>query len=346
MKLYVPICILFLPFVFLISCKDSNHTTVLKENGKAEISTIVTSFGPKGMVRNIRQDKNGNILIASFQGIFRYNGKSFTNLTSNIKSPSFWDVLEDKKGNLWFASRDSGVYYYKQKSFKYYTTKDGLASNQVTSIYEDKAGNIWFATGGGASRYDGKTFRNFTTKNGLSSNSVTSIMEDRTGKLWFGTREEPCFYDGKEFTAFKKINGKPFYNVWSIIEDRKGNIWFGGSILKDRKGQKGDTLVLEYGLWRYDGHTYTKVSDKGTSIILQDKKGNIWTTGAVKPNGYWAFSRYDEKTLYDKNPKVTEIFTLKGMGMLCGILEAKDGSIWFGSLACVYRYDGTTITQF
>ena len=35
--------------------------------------------------------------------------------------------------------------------------------------------------------------------------------------------------------------------------------------------------------------------------------------------------------------------------MLCGILEANDGSIWFGALgpeSGVYRYDGKTITDF
>lgn len=345
MKQYAPLYTLFLMFIFFTSCKDSNQTSNPNQISKAEKDTV-SLYGPTGMVRNIRQDKKGNILIAAFKGVFRYDGKTFTNLTSKIKSPTFWDVLEDRKGNLWFASKDSGVYYYNKKGFQHFTIRNGLASNFVGSIYEDRAGNIWFATGGGASRYDGKSFRNFTTKDGLSSNAVTSIMEDKTGKLWFGTREEPCYYDGKKFTVFKKIYRKPFYNVWSIIEDKKGNIWFGGSILKDRKGERGDTLVLEFGLWRYDGINYIKVSDKGTSMILQDKKGNIWTTGALKVNGNWVFSRYDEESLYDKNPKVTEIFAQNGLGMLCGILEAKDGSIWFGSLNGVYRYDGKTLTDF
>ncbi len=38
--------------------------------------------------------------------------------------------------------------------------------------------------------------------------------------------------------------------------------------------------------------------------------------------------------------------SIKGTGMLCGILEANDGSIWFGSINGVYRYDGKTITDF
>lgn len=332
------------------SSEEQNKTNLSKDTITPETKDTVTSYGPNSMVRNIKQDRNGNILIASYKDVFRYNaslpdgqGKSFTNITSKISSPSFWDVLEDRKGNLWFATRDSGVYYYNGKSFQHFTTRDGLANNRVVSIYEDKAGNIWFSTGGGASRYDGKSFRNFTTKEGLSNNDLTTIMEDKTGKLWFGTRGEPCFYDGKTFTVFTNKDGKAFNNVWSIIEDRKGNIWFGAEIIEDTKG---DTLFVSVGLWRYDGSTFTKVSHKGASAIIEDKKGNIWTTGVAKPNGDWALSRYDQKSLYNKKPIVTEIMSIKGLGMLCGILEANDGSIWFGSLNGVYRYNGKTITDF
>jgi hypothetical protein len=82
--------------------------------------------------------------------------------------------------------------------------------------------------------------------------------------------------------------------------------------------------------------------------IIEDKKGNIWTTGGLKLNGGWALSRYDQKSLYDKNPTVTEIMLIKE-GALLGLLEANDGSIWFGAMgpgSKVYRYDGKTITDF
>ena len=142
---------------------------------------------------------------------------------------------------------------------------------------------------------------------------------------------------------FKNKEGKAFHNVWSIIEDRKGNIWFGASIIDDKKG---DTLIVSSGLWRYDGITFTKVTGRAASAIMEDKKGNIWTTGAANPNGVgaWILSRYDHKSLYTEKPVVTEIISINKM--LCGILEANDGSIWFGSLNGVYRYDGKAITDF
>ena len=268
-------------------------------------------------------------MIASWTGVWRYDGKLFTNITSAIKSPSFWDVLEDRKGNLWFGTRDSGVYCYNGKSFLHYTTRQGLASNMALHIYEDRAANIWF----GASRYDGKSFRNFTTKDGLPNNGVypsqfRATMEDKTGKLWVGTESGPCFYDGKTFTVLRNNDGKLFRNIWSIIEDKNGSIWFGDVD----------------GLWRYDGNTLTNVSQRDAYVIIEDKKGNIWTTGEVNPE-VWALSRYDAKSLYDKMPTVTEIKSGGRMDFL-GILEANDGSIWFGSKNGVHRYDGKTFTDF
>ena len=328
--------------VFFTSC-GQNQTYAPPDIIRSETKDSVTSYGPTSMVRNIKQARNGNILIASYAGVWRYDGKLFTNITSKISSPSFWDVLEDRKGNLWFGTRDSGVYQYNGKFFQHFTTRQGLASNQALHVYEDRAGNIWFATGGGASRYDGKSFRNFTTKDGLPNNDITTFMEDKTGKLWIGTRGDACFYDGKTFTVFKNKDGKAFYNVWSIIEDKKGTIWFGGSIIKDRKGS---VLFVEDGLWRYDGSTFTKVSQRGASAIIEDKKGNIWTTGNVNPPSgkVWALSRYEQKSLYNKKPTVTEIMSIEKM--LCRILEANDGGIWFGSINGVYRYDGKTVTDF
>jgi ligand-binding sensor domain-containing protein len=338
---YIYLYILFLMFVFHSSF-GQNQTNPAQGNirhhrsglSESQLKEVATSKVPVSMVRNVRQASNGDILIASYIGVYRYDGKSFTNITSTIQWPTFWDVLEDRKGNIWFASQDSGVYYYNGKSLQHFTIKEGLGINSALHIYEDRAGNIWF----GASRYDGKSFRNFTTKDGFPSNNIRLLLEDKTGKLWFGAQGENMFVYGahpdsigrKKYTVLKNKDGKTFNNVWSVIEDKKGNIWFGDND----------------GLWRYDGNTFTKVSQRGAYAIIEDKKGNIWTTGSIdaRADAAWALSRYDVKSLYDKTPAVTEI--MSGQPGLLGLLEANDGSIWFGSYRGVYRYDGKTITDF
>ena len=308
------------------------------QKGNIKSKDVATSFGPNTITRTIKQDRKGNIWMASWDGVFRYDGKSFTNITSEVSSARFFSILEDREGNFWFASVGSGVYYYDGISFQNFTTKEGLANDRVGDIYEDKTGNIWFGTEGGVSRYDaksftfsgnktGKSFRNFTTKEGLSNNDVNSIIEDKTGKFWFGTRGHACVYDGKKFTVFTH-NGKPFTNVRTIIEDKKGNIWLGGND----------------GLWRYDGSTFTNVTQNFVGYIYEDKNGNIWTSSANHASDQnWVLSRYGAKSLSNKKPTVTEIKP-KG-GMIFGILEAHDGSIWFGALDGAHRYDKAILFQ-
>lgn len=325
-----------------------------------ETKELITSNVPKTITRNFIQDSKGNIWVAAFDGIFRYDpkravGHSFTNITSKVSSAHFFDVLEDKKGNFWFASVGSGVFYYDGKSFQNFTTKDGLASDTILDIYEDQTGNIWFGTGDGVSRFDlarrsdsairksdslggkGKSFTNYKMNEGLSGidlydNAANSIVEDNTGKFWFGTRGNTFTFDGKKFAVVTQ-NAEPFLNVRKIIKDTKGNIWLASA---------------EDGLWRYNGKTFTNITQQPTGYVYEDKKGNIWTSSQPPYNGSdkWALSRFDAQTLSNQKPTVTDVMSEYEdyKNMIFGISEANDGSIWFGTLSGVYRYDGKVIT--
>ncbi|SKA06478.1 Two component regulator propeller [Chitinophaga eiseniae] len=346
---YINACVLFLMTVFAFSRAQSQPA------GKnAGTQGATTNHGPQKITRNIIQDRKGNIWMAAFDGIFRYDGKSFTNITGKVSSARFFSVLEDSKGNYWFGSIGSGVYYYDGKSFQHFTIGDGLLNNDVVSIYEDKKGNVWFGVFGGVSCYDGKSFRNYIihgdamnedrsgkTFSKRPAYEVNAIIEDKRGRFWFATRGNTFIYDGKTFAVFAH-ESKPFKNVRSIIEDKKGNIWLGGAD----------------GLWRYDGSTFTNFIQKFVGYVMEDKKGNIWTSAERKSSqalalpGYdgkflynraWALSRYDEKSLSDKKPAATE---LTYQPMFFGILEDDNGNIWFGAVDGVYRYDGNTITRF
>jgi ligand-binding sensor domain-containing protein len=332
------------PFVFFIVCtfsKAQNKTDLPAYNTNPEIKVVTTSYVPNRITRNIIQDRKGNIWIASWDGIFRYDGKSFINITGKVSSARFFAILEDRKGNLWFSTIGSGIFLYNGNSFRNFTTTHGLADNQVTCIYEDKAGNIWFGTESGASCYDGKSFKNYKMDNELPNNGkllpdfgpreavlnnrVNSIIEEKTGKFWFGTVGNAFVYHGKSFTLATNNEGKAF-KAHSIVKDRKGNIWLGG---KD-------------GLWRYDGSTYTNFSQNNIGYIMEDKKGNIWIS-ADGPRGM-ELSRYEAKSLFREKTTVVESSQL--MGGIFGICENYDGSIWFGASSGVYQYDGNIITGF
>ncbi len=191
--------------------------------------------------------------------------------------------LQDKKGNLWFGTTYEGVYRYDGKSFTNFTSKDGLNSNNILSLLEDKKGNIWFGTDAGVSHYNGKTFTNIPvtfadgnnlnpsdSPNNLQFNFVSSMLEDKSGKLWFGTNAGVYCYDGKAFTRF--LDNKNLINTNSLtlqimqcmLEDKQGIIWF--------------TTKLE-GVCRYDGKSIINYKPDGEGWfrgLLADKNGSIW----------------------------------------------------------------------
>jgi hypothetical protein len=79
---------LFLMFVFQTSC-GQNQTTPPQDNFKyngyseSQLKELAASRVPMSQVRNVKQDRNGNILIAAtWGGVFRYDGKTFTDFKS------------------------------------------------------------------------------------------------------------------------------------------------------------------------------------------------------------------------------------------------------------------------
>jgi len=66
---------------------------------------------------------------------------------------------EDRSGHIWFAAEHQGVFRYDGTSFTNYGIKDGLSSGGIISIMEDREGRFWFGGLGGLFRFDRKTAR-------------------------------------------------------------------------------------------------------------------------------------------------------------------------------------------
>ena len=277
--------------------------------------------------------------------------KEHPKLIKNIGSPKYGNIqygLQDKAGNLWFGTTDNGLYKYDGKSFNQFTVKEGLNSDNISSILEDKDGKIWIGTEAGPCLYDGKTFAEIKiplpkklppNKNEYygKSHRVYSIMQAKSGKLWFVTIDGVYIYDGKSFTLFiidEKANGFLASNdkVEHILEDKAGNIWFGGR--------------TNEGVYRYDGKSVTKLKleelfQNGPKPKahnwgwpqLQDKKGNIWFSN------WGGVYRYDGKFFTS--------FTKKdGLNNVTRIIEDRKGNIWFGGADGLSSYDGKSFTCF
>jgi ligand-binding sensor domain-containing protein len=195
--------------------------------------------------------------------------------------------MQDKKGMLWFGTRD-GVYCYDRESFtrfpdnKKIKNKDSLHLKMVDCMLEDKSGNIWFASGmspgdEGICRYNPLSGE-LTGYKPYGNGWIRTVTEDKDGNLYIASRHNGvCRYDpasGKfiNFTAQAGINNS---SITTILNDRKGNIWIATELGSGELGEDG-------GVWRFDGKTFAKFTTKeglvhnGVFTIVEDQFGNIW----------------------------------------------------------------------
>ncbi|MFZ1687309.1 MAG: two-component regulator propeller domain-containing protein [Flavobacteriales bacterium] len=140
-------------------------------------------------------------------------------------------IVQDKSGNIWFATNGAGVYKYEGSTLTNLSEKDGLCNNFVQTIIEDRDGNLWFGSRyGGLCKYDGKIFTLYGRKDGVLSDQIWVLYQDSAGIIWIGASAYGlCSYDGKTFTCHTDRDGAGLKNVQSILEDANGQLWIGTS---------------------------------------------------------------------------------------------------------------------
>jgi signal transduction histidine kinase/ligand-binding sensor domain-containing protein/CheY-like chemotaxis protein len=281
-------------------------------------------------IRNLIQDRLGNIWFSTDDGVTKFDGKYFSHYSTDqgLNNSLILSVLQDSKNNLWFGTFGGGVTRYDGRYFTNFTTEEGLPNNIVNSIYEDRSGNIWFGTGGGATRYDGQNFTQYSTATGLCSNDVRAIIEDLKGNFWIATNGGGISkFDGKSFYNYNTDQGLPINYISTLFLDQAGNLWIGTS---------------NRGALKFDGCYFTYFTEKEglcsnyVKTIIQDDDGSIWI--GTSENG---ISRYDGKYF-------TQFTEKEGLGIniVRSSLKDRNGNLWFGTRgAGVSKFQGKIFTH-
>jgi len=229
-------------------------------------------------------DKHGNHWYGG-NGICMFDGYRFTHMAPGHGIQA---IIEDRNGDLWFGTAETGVLKYDGENMVQYSPTEGFTNDLIWSMTEDQQGNLWFATwGSGIAKYDGEYFTFFTEKEGLIHNDVWSVLEDKRGNLWCGTYGEGVsIFNGKGFTHITTEQGLSNNIVNSIIEDNGGNIWLGTEngltqiiinqeipIVSESTGYLTEKPyeILSYG--RNDG---LKATDFNVHSNYLDRKNRIW----------------------------------------------------------------------
>lgn len=308
--------------------------------------------------------------------------------------------IQDKKGNLWFGTCEEGVYKYDGKLFTQFTMNDGLSSNCIWSIMEDTSGTIWFGTSNGICRIDGNKIISIPINEYIrplilddryytewsTINTVWSMLQDKSGKIWFGTGDGVYFYDGLNFSRLlandEIVNNDSLHLkvVEQIVEDKNGIMWFFSGIFPGNEGicrfdgktierirprengwnrnafesKKGNLLVAtrHYGIWASNGNTFTEyVQPKelikpSLNYILEDKAGSLWVASDYGKERGDTLGGLWYSNISSSHPGETT-FTKLFNKEVYFILEDKDSNIWFSTTNLgLYCYNRKMLTQF
>ncbi len=128
-------------------------------------------------VVSLLEDRAGNIWIGQFDGLTVYNGKTYTDMLSDLLT---YYMMQDKGGNIWLTHSEPNPFFENipnQILYRYSPTPGGILNpNSFMKIIE---------------MYEPNDFQLF------------GKMEDSDGNIWFGTMHGPCRYDGVTFTYFR-----------------------------------------------------------------------------------------------------------------------------------------------
>lgn len=183
-------------------------------------------------------DGQGQKWVGSDWGLFRaLPGSSRFELVPQLNQAWIFDIVQDSKGIIWFATMGGGVWKYNPSNdkFTHYpfdeSHSNGLPTNSISSIMEDSRGTIWFSTDrGGLVKYMPQDDR-FESVPGLPDNVVYDILEDSKGYLWFGTNRGLVKYHPEtgEIKVFTTADGllSNQFNYHSALKSKDGWFYFG-----------------------------------------------------------------------------------------------------------------------
>ncbi len=139
-------------------------------------------------------------------------------------------IIQAANGDLWIAT-DEGVSQLSGSQISNYTVQDGLAYFSVRTLLQDRAGDLWIGTDRGLSHLVGGRFVTDNATRSLEGQKVWALDQSASGALWFGTRDNGLYryVPGVSLTHYTTEQGLASNSVYSILEDRTGRFLIGGA---------------------------------------------------------------------------------------------------------------------
>lgn len=220
------------------------------------------------------EDAEGNIWFSTFQGMTKLTRKKngafvfSSTFSKHIDKGLNYMMMDDGKGNLWFATTNNGMVKYNKAKNTYtkINSHNGLQGDIILTITKDREGNIWSSSWGfGVAMFQGERFIHFTQKDGFGNEVISQVINDGKGGLIINASKGIYKYNSKDGIQLldKQLEN---FGAYAIALDNKGVLWLGDA-----------TGLLSYSNGKLK--KYTK-ADGITSIpvtVVMCENNNVWT---------------------------------------------------------------------
>jgi ligand-binding sensor domain-containing protein len=233
-------------------------------------------------------DSLGRIWIGYRNGKISYQDHGvFKNFEprEGTSSSTISDMLFDRKGNLWYATLNDGLYQFKNNRVYRFDEAEGMPDLYVYDITEDSAGNILAGTDGGVaivSAQDNKTnIRVLNYKDSLPDNIIKKFAFGSDNTIWMATEDSGVINYNPQSGKITKIVDQWSFGTVSDILIKDNQLW----IACPHKG------LLVYDENSKEIQQYSHEQAAGTmaiNVLLKDIEGNIWAgskTGLLRTPG-------------------------------------------------------------
>jgi len=310
--------------VLLLLLAPSVHGTPL---GRPTWSfrTFTTRDGlPHDIVRDVLEGKDDSIWFATMGGVTRLQVKTgryrFFAAGWTRRQLEAMSLARGLDGTIWVATQGGGVAAFRHGHWTWYTMKDGLPSEEITSLMVDRRGRLWATpTTGGIAMFDGHRWRTYTTRDGLSPGEIGRCAALRDSTVLCGTYEQPVlqrFSHGRWTQIRVDAPASRHFYVHAVTETRAGELWL---------ATKGAGAI--HGIPRAGGYSWS-VLDRSAGLVSnrvgaihEASDGAIWFATAA------GVSRYDGKrwATYTARDGL-------GANQVFAITQTRDGALWFATL--------------
>lgn len=218
---------------------------------------------PQSSVTAIRQTADGELWLATFAGLARFDGRRFDTFDlvgpGGLEQNRFVSLAVDADDRLWVGPEDGAPVVWTGGAFG---RVEGLADPLHTTwaMAPGPGGEMWIGAGRGLFRWVPQGARRYGRAEGLPSDRIFAVLPLGDDTVLVGTDRGLARVRGSGATAV----GEPRF-VWSLFADRAGQIWVGAADGLFRL--EGDTLELAFG----DGQPGLDVR-----ALAQDPGGALW----------------------------------------------------------------------